>query len=88
MSTPEVTNTVTEVQKLQALLRSTTAQLMAHNQTVNELMKANMDLRAALHLSQTDKNGLDSYLKNQLNPVVPAEVPQAAPQVNADPVSA
>lgn len=57
-----------EYQKLLNLYKSATAQLMAHSQTVQELMKANMDLRAALHLAQTDKNGLDMHINAQLNP--------------------
>lgn len=78
---------LTEVQKMQNLLRSTVAQLMAHSQTVNELMKANMDLRAALHLSQTDKNVLDEHINRQLNPA-PVETSIAQePIADANPVS-
>lgn len=77
-----------EFQKLQALLRSTTAQLMAHNQTVNELMKANMDLRAALHLSQNGHTALDAHIANALKTpaaAAPAATPVPSASVPATP---
>lgn len=80
MSTPEnkvnVPNLPTDVPTLHHIISSATAQLMAHAQTVQELIKANMDLRAALHLSQADKTQLNQHVEHVANTF--AKEPEAA----------
>lgn len=86
----------TDVPTLQGILRNVIAKLMSHSQTVQELLKANIDLRAALHLAQTDKTQLESYIQSMLNSVSEASTTEAsdtsettpAVESNADTVSA
>jgi hypothetical protein len=74
-----------DVLTLQSALKTTVAKLMAHSQTVQELMKANLDLRAALHLAQTDKNQLEEYVNSLLNP--PATPEAVEPEKVAEEVA-
>jgi hypothetical protein len=57
-----------DVETLQKAVRHAVAQLMAHTQTVQELIKANMDLRAALHLLNSDKSQLEEAMALLMNP--------------------
>lgn len=75
----------TDVPTLQGLLKTVMAKLLAHSSTVQELLQANMDLRAAIHVLQNDKGQLESYIQNMLNPP-PAQTSDNT--TNADPVSA
>jgi hypothetical protein len=75
-----------EVEKLKGMVRQITSQLMAAHQKVQQLTKENLDLTAALHLSQTDKNGIDAHIQSQLNPA-PVPVTEA-PTPDVDTVQA
>jgi len=65
--------------KFRDVIKNLTLQLMSHSQTIQELMKANLDLRTALHLAQTDKELLNAHVDSLL---VTNE-----PQADADSVS-
>ncbi len=84
----------TDVNELQKILNIALAKLMAYTQTVNELIKANMDMRAALHLATTDREQMQKVLQSLLNPVppnspsVPVSEPPVTEPTNADTVSA
>jgi hypothetical protein len=67
-----------EITRLQNMLKSLTAQLMSQSQTVQELIMVNMKLKADLILAQSDKNGLDQHMINQLKePVVPVKASES-----------
>jgi hypothetical protein len=79
-----------DVEKLKNMVRQITSQLMAAHQKVQQLTKENLDLTAALHLNQTDKNGIDVHIHNQLK-AVPVQVPISeteTPKTDADTVQA
>ena len=65
-------NLLSDVPSLHNILKSAAAQLMSHGQTVQELLKANMDLRAALHLSQNDNSQLAAQIQHLLSAHAPA----------------
>jgi hypothetical protein len=66
-----------DIPSLHQMIQHMAAKLMAHSQTVSELLNANMQIRAALHLAQTDKAQLEAFVKNLMSP------PQAAGQAPA-----
>ena len=63
----------TDVPTLHGILKTASAQLMSHAQTVQELIKANMGLRAALHLSQENNDQLNAHIHSLVNPAPIAE---------------
>lgn len=81
----------TDVPTLHNMLKAAFTKFMSANQTVQELMKANMDLRAALHMFQNQGGQLESYINAILNPQ-PAPVVEAptteAPTADANTVQA
>ncbi len=87
-----------EVNALKQALKNAAAQLMAHSQTIQELISANMNMRAIIHTVQEDKTALEAYVKSLMTPSTPVEAPAVeapaeapateAPQVDADTVSA
>ena len=77
MSTP-TSQFPTDVTTLHGILKTLIAKLMAHQQTCGELLRANTDLRAALHLAENGKGEFDNYVHNLLNPqAAPAPVVEA-----------
>ncbi len=82
-----------DVGALQSVLKTVIARLMAHSQVVQDLTKANLDLRSALHIAQSDKGQLEAYIQSLVSPGAPVAEEQpveAQPEVAADanPVSA
>ena len=75
-----------DVPSLHQIILNMGAKLMAHSQTVSELLNANMQIRAALHLAQTDKAQLEAMVKGFLAPAAAAapavEAPAEAPAVD------
>ena len=78
-----------ELNQLKEAFKVTAAKLMVANQTVHELLKGHMDLRAALTIAQNEKAGLDAYIKELLNtkPEQPTETTEPAQEAPAEPVA-
>jgi hypothetical protein len=86
MSTP-TSQFPTDVPTLHNILKTLIAKLFAHQQTTNELLRANTDLRAALHLAEQGKGEIEAYVHNLLNPqaaVAPVATPAAEAPVATD----
>lgn len=90
----------TDVPTLHNMVKMAFTKFLSANQTVQELMKANMDLRAALHMFQSNGGQLEAYINSILNPApaapvaeTPVETPAVeapateAPAADANPVS-
>jgi hypothetical protein len=90
----------TDVPTLHNMVKMAFTKFLSANQTVQELMKANMDLRAALHMFQSNGGQLEAYINSILNPApaapvadTPVETPVVeapateAPAADANPVS-
>lgn len=87
MSTP-TSQMPTEPSALQNTLHTLGAKLMAHSQTVNELMSANLELRAAVHYFQTEKAKLEAYVQSLVNPPAAPEATAPADATAASAVDA
>jgi hypothetical protein len=85
--TDQTSTLTTDVPSLHNMLKTAVAKLMSHSQTVQELIKANMDLRAALHMAQTDKAQLEEYVKSILAPDAAPAAEEVAPVADAAPAA-
>lgn len=76
------------VEEMAAALKTLWAKLQAHQQTAHELLNANLELRAALHLAQGTATPVETPLTDETALVSTVETADTGTNNDADPVSA